>query len=319
MSDEQYPSYYLADQLDRLAPSAQAKYRRLVAEQDEVRARLKLTLEQEADLDTRRAVVVAHLQSRDPAMAENAGTIQRRTAQLEQIDRELAVLQAKRAKLNMVHMNVGQTLTMLQGFIGAHYGAAAAPPVTATANNGESLTDALDRTRNAIADRQSELIALKSALWPEAELRAWAAAEVARLGASGCARILFADDGRPSIDSPDAPQFAAAGQPLSAPSGSAFRMLCRLFPREALRDLEEQIDGLVAAGILEGAVPQAERPARIAALQQEIEDLERVEESFLEQAQAAGADVSRRPDQSPFAILGLRSRLAASELPVAAE
>jgi hypothetical protein len=90
MSENHYPAYDLASMVDRLAPSAGAKYRGLVAQLEEIQTLVKLTLDQERDIDVRRNVVASALHSRDPALPENAAPIGRLQAQLAQLDQACA-------------------------------------------------------------------------------------------------------------------------------------------------------------------------------------------------------------------------------------
>jgi len=156
--------------------------------------------------------------------------------------------------------------------------------------------------RQQIMRKQQELISLRSAPWPAGEQRDWLRAEIARLQKNG-PRLVFGSDGRPEIISPDITQFTAPGVALTAPSGSALRLMAALFPDELLRCLEQQIIEVPSA------VPFAVRPERIAEIEQQILRLEFEEESLIEQALAQGLEVHRRPQASPHAILGLYSPL----------
>ena len=50
-------------------------------------------------------------------------------------------------------------------------------------------------------------------------------------------------------------------------------------------------------------LPVAQRPARIAALEREVDDLERVEEALVREMERAGLSVLRRADADPAAVL----------------
>ena len=54
------------------------------------------------------------------------------------------------------------------------------------------------------------------------------------------------------------------------------------------------------------SVPVAERPARIAVLERELDELHRVEEGLVTVAIAAGQAVHRSPSATPTAVLGVR-------------
>jgi hypothetical protein len=295
-----------------LAPSAGAKYRSLQQSLDETHALLRLLLDQERDLGTRRSVIASALNSRDPALPENDAAIGRLQQQLMQLDREHEALEKKRARLNSARGNLDQVLSYVRNVLPSCYGAPAADPVTATPRHDETLSDAILRTRGEIARKQQELVAIKSAPWPASETRAWLRAEIARLAKNG-PRLAFGSDGRPEIVSPDIMQFTAPGVGLTAPSGSALRLMASLFPDQLLQCLEQQIIDAP------GAVAVADRPARIREIEQQILKLEYEEESLLVQAQAAGLEVHRRPQASAHAILGLRSPILPPPLLEAAE
>jgi hypothetical protein len=53
-------------------------------------------------------------------------------------------------------------------------------------------------------------------------------------------------------------------------------------------------------------LPVAQRPPRIAALERELEELHRVEETLVAAAIAAGQSVHRSPSAPPAAVLGVR-------------
>ncbi len=302
MSENRYPAYDLPTMVDRLCPPAASKYRGLVAQLDEQQALVKLCLEHEKDIDVRRNVVASALRSSDAALPENASAIRRLQQQLDQLDAEAATLERKRARLNSARGNLDQTISHLQNSLASCYRAPAADPVIAAPREGESVADAIMRVRQQIMCSQQELISVRSAPWPAAEQRAWLRTEIARLQKDG-PRLIVGAGGRPEIVSPDVVQFTTPGVALTAPSGSALRLMASLFPDELLRCLEQQIIEVP------GGVPFADRPARVSEIEQEILTLEFVEESLIEQALAAGIEVHRRPQASAHAVLGLWSPL----------
>jgi hypothetical protein len=62
----------------------------------------------------------------------------------------------------------------------------------------------------------------------------------------------------------------------------------------------------LTAGVVDapGAIPIAERPERIRALEEKLFALEVEEEHYVAEAIAAGLEAHRRPDASPWALLG---------------
>jgi hypothetical protein len=97
---------------------------------------------------------------------------------------------------------------------------------------------------------------------------------------------------------PDQQLYGVPGQVLVAPSGSASKLMC--WPDR------DRIIAELTAGItdLSGAIPSAERPGRMRELEERLFRLEVAEEFFVTEAIAAGLEAHRRPDASPWAILG---------------
>jgi hypothetical protein len=115
-----------------------------------------------------------------------------------------------------------------------------------------------------------------------------------------------------SVTFADQPMFGAGV--LAAPAGSASDLLCWFHRREMIEALTTGFDGNAGDGISAN-----ERSAREHDLKARLLDLERAEESLIEQALAASLDVHRRTNASPFAILGLGTALAVAAVPMAAE
>ena len=59
-------------------------------------------------------------------------------------------------------------------------------------------------------------------------------------------------------------------------------------------------------GRANGPLPVAHRAPRIAALERQLDDLDRVEEALVAAALAAGSSVHRSPSAPPAAVLGVR-------------
>jgi hypothetical protein len=305
-----YPAHDLSTMVERLAPSASAKYHALTGRLDEVHALLKLCLDQEKDLDTRRNVCARALHS--SALPESDAANKRLREQLAQLDREHEVLERKRSRLNSARGNLDQTLSHLRNALPGCYGSPAAEPIVAEPREGETISDAILHVRGEIGGKQSELVAIKSAPWPAAEQRAWLHQQIAQLQKDG-PRLIVGQDGRPEIFSPDVSQFAPPGATFVAPSGSALRLLASLFPDQLFACLEQQIVDAPHA------IAFADRPQRIREIEQQILRLEFAEESLIEQALESGIEVHRRPQASVYAILGLHSPIFGPRQPVVEE
>ncbi len=85
--------------------------------------------------------------------------------------------------------------------------------------------------------------------------------------------------------------------------------MCALFG-DVIRDTLLKHYDDQTAGATPG-LPMAERRQRLTELNGEIFGLERQEEELIEDLEAAGADIQRRPDADPRAALGLPGKAAA--------
>jgi hypothetical protein len=168
-------------------------------------------------------------------------------------------------------------------------------PVEAKPKSGETIADAISRTRADLAKSQLELISSKNAPSPKSELKTAAREQVSRL-ARGAA---------PWLDARGAKLFNF-GDPRSAITfverDQAFAMLCWFDPDRAVAKLEALVDALPTP---QGAMTVAEKAKSVAALTVKIEQFEREEEALIEAAIAQGQDMMRRPNASPAAVLGV--------------
>jgi hypothetical protein len=105
------------------------------------------------------------------------------------------------------------------------------------------------------------------------------------------------DGGRVVVHWPDVQPYAAPGEAMSAPSGSASKMLAALFG--------DQLKKLLTAGVdeVKGGVASTERPKRVREIEARILALEIGEERLVMAALEEGVEVHRRIDASPWAIL----------------
>jgi hypothetical protein len=294
----QYPANFFEDKVGRLALPAAAKWRFLLAQREEVEALLRLTQEQLADLEVRRNVLEHHLASLDPA--NSADTDLRLREQLDQIGREQAALGRKRDRLNAQHANLNQIVTRLQVHIEGAYGWPAAAPVSVVRNENESAAQAVARIRDEIALLSSELARVKAAPPSRAEIETAVRSYVNKLAGEGKPAVLFGPGGEITISMPDISQFVPSGAAHVSPAGSASRLLAAL-NGEALYSL---LMASVPAGL--DGISADERARRVRELEIATLQAERFEEAVIE---SAPEFMPRRPEASPFAILGTRSPL----------
>ncbi len=161
---------------------------------------------------------------------------------------------------------------------------------------GESVTEALLRVRDEIRSTQAELMMVRAAPLPADEIKAQLAAEVERLAREARPSIRV-EGGKVALHWPDVQLYAGPNQAFTAPSGSASKLLCALFP--------DQLEKLLTAGVADvpGAISSADRPGRMRDLEARIYGLEIAEERLVMMALDAGLEVQRRPEASPWAVL----------------
>jgi hypothetical protein len=317
MTDEtSYPAYDFGTCVDRLPPRARRKYNALLAIVEDSEALLRVCNERDADVSTRAGVLRAAHDSRNSLLAENAGTLRRLQKQLDELAAEHRTIDERRAKLSSARANAQQVLAHLRHFITQHFGervltAWEAPEVTPTLNEDEAVSDAIIRIRREVRVLQGQLARVKNASLPASEVKAWLHQQVQAWASDG-PRILVID-GKPEIIAPDLVRFVAPGQPLATPAGAVLRYEAALRPAELIARLEATIEDSP------DAIPSAEKPARVALLEEQIIGLEHSEEALCEVAIGEGLACHRRPDMSGFALLGLQSAEQAARQLQAAE
>ena len=157
----------------------------------------------------------------------------------------------------------------------------------------------VDELRGQIEATRRERDRLATAPLPAAEVQARAdawierKAEQARRRFSIAGQALARPGGRVEAEV-DLLSVYARGEAKATDVGP---LLCALFPervREAL---------LAGVDVDADTLPMRERPARLAELDRQVLKLEMAEEDAIEEAEAAGVHIERRPDVSPDAIL----------------
>jgi hypothetical protein len=98
-----------------------------------------------------------------------------------------------------------------------------------------------------------------------------------------------------------------------ASPATAEQVAALLWPEQLADALMARIEALA-----DGAVPPKDRPARLAALVREVEQLQYCEEALITAAVAAGEAVTRSTDAPPAAVLGVRVKARAAPAPEAA-
>jgi hypothetical protein len=300
MNQNRYPVHSLTQALDRLGPRSRAKY-------DDLKALL-------ADSEALQRSLMERIKTREERLADlmrrhSYASVSGDAAEATKLDRELAAVHAdldrlerERSRRNGVRANVEQVVSRLNNFIGELFSGTVDverppwPNEVPTQRDGESIGDALMRLRHEINIAQGELQRLRAAPPPASEIKAAIAAEVDRMAGDGTPHVTVAA-GKVTVHWPDQQLYASPGSALSAPSGSASKLLAALFP--------EQLKRLLTAGIVDtkGAIASADRPRLIRDAEARILGLEIGEERLVMAALDAGLEVHRRIDSSPWAIL----------------
>jgi hypothetical protein len=163
--------------------------------------------------------------------------------------------------------------------------------VTASAE-GKSLPE----VRACISAARDELAKLRRIPVPSPDLRGRVERRIADLGAPAVRGIGAGEELK--IVWPGAKQTASGPDERSCEPLAMFAML---FP-------EKLADAAMAEAerMANDPVPRSERPARIAALEREIDELSHVEEALIDAAVARGETVHRSPSALPQAVLGVR-------------
>jgi hypothetical protein len=170
------------------------------------------------------------------------------------------------------------------------------PP--AAPNEGESVADAILRTRRELAQAQGELAQIRTAPLTVAEIKQHLTALIDQMAAQGQPQFNFSN-GEVRMHFADEQIYANSNAALVAPSGSASKLLAWMFRDRLVQAVVTAADDVV------GGISRADRTRRIHELETRILALEHAEESFVTEALQSGLEVHRRPYASPFALLGL--------------
>ena len=141
-----------------------------------------------------------------------------------------------------------------------------------------------------------ELTALWYAPVPSPDLRRRVERRIADLGAPTVRGIGAGEELK--IVWPGAKQTASGPDERSCEPLAMFAML---FPEKLADAAMAEVERMA-----NDPVPRSERPARIAALEREIDELSHVEEALIEAAIARGETVHRSASALPQAVLGVR-------------
>jgi hypothetical protein len=299
------PLYRLEQCIAALPGPARRRYGRLQAAITDAQALVRSNLQREALLEDSLNDIKRRLH-----YSTDADTVARLREDLTEFSAELASLGDERSKRNAARGNAEQTLSQLNNFIGRLFldgtPRLRSVAVEASPRDGESLADAILRTRAAIRAAQAALLAVKDAPLPPDEIKRALTAAIDRMAAEGGPQLDLVG-GKVVIRWPDVSEFAGANAAFAAPSGGASKLMAWLWRDRLIEALTSGIDEIT------GGVPAAARAGRIAEMEAEVLRLERDEESLVEMALAAGLEVHRRYGASPLALLGIEVMSAVDE------
>jgi len=164
---------------------------------------------------------------------------------------------------------------------------------------GQGLKQLHDKLLEEITANERECDTIRTARFPDAEFIGTGLA-VVDTAAAGWAReegrafllALIGEDLTGVATTPPAPRM-----PWALDDGLPWGAQCFLFREQTKKAVRDGITALLAQGILGPAgLPRAQRAARLADLERELQALQRAEEEAVDQLQAAGFGVPHRPD-----------------------
>jgi hypothetical protein len=286
----------------RLPPRAQLKLRRLVDRAQDLQSaffavigRGERILEERGHVlaDQRQAIEHARAVGGDPDEAAA-----RFAPALRDLEGELSKLSVERARRDRVARDAAQLVARIGEFLARL--PEGAELIDLTAPDGELRDDqnyatALNLVRAEILQLYRSIRVMLAAPLPASELKQKAKQFVAELKAAGTPE-LFVQDGKFEVRWPPG---ATATIGTLAP-GPLCAAVWAYGTTDLLERLNQAIDKISGCGL-----PELERPLREASLRDEVARLEFEEENLIAAADEAGHDFARRPEASPWAVLGV--------------
>jgi hypothetical protein len=211
----------------------------------------------------------------------------------ERMQRERAKANYKHDELHALTSGIRQWITRLPNSTRLEM----APMPEPRLIDGETVTQAITRTRTEISTTDAHLRTIKSAPLPKADQKKLVHKYVEQLQTAGRPRVSI-DHRGVRVDFLD---------PQRADPALAFRdsinVMAWLRPADFVTALESEID-MMPDPVL--AMTAEEREKRTSELSARLDVLERQEESLIEAALAQGVVVARREEASPLAVLNVR-------------
>jgi hypothetical protein len=330
-----------------LPQAASAKLARWRQDDEDARALASSLFDRQAEVrvEQQRLGAMLRNQQRDlelddnhPAIKELQGQVDRATREIRELGERINAIHARRSPLfrrleawlsgvpnRTVRVEDSPQQHHQSGLVTVstgHFEVSPIPahdrPVKAELKRGETLAGAVDRVRKEMAELRADLHAVRSAPIPSAVAKRMVREQIEALARAP--NVLPTIEAGLPLGWPQrtmrgdflgaAAGVAATGRAaVSGPDGLA--VLCWLHRDALIERLEAEVDDLSDDS---PALCDEERAEREAALLLAILEAERVEESFIEQAEAvAGQTIARRPDADPRAVLGLADSVTSRE------
>ncbi len=241
-------------------------------------------------------------------------------AQLSQAEREYAIHDADARRLNERAMDATRVLqerrdplTALQGWLREHRSErfqAWTGTVPSTPRRGETVAQALARTREEIAQLRAELHRIASAPLTSVEAKAAIRREIEALAEAAAPDVGPTLEGQ-GIRWPGPRALAYAGSETTVWGESRHLdvrgLLAWLMKGPVLTRLEADLDAIADDA---NALSTVQRRAEDARVRREMLALERIEEALIE-ATSPSLAIPRRPTADPRAVLGLADTVSA--------
>jgi hypothetical protein len=278
-----------ADLIDKLPAAAQAKLRQLRAENEDARVALSALFDRRMDISDRLQRAQARLRELEQDRL-GIDARPRAAAEVERIKAELAQTDEHRRRLTA---RMSELPDRIDRWLSEHGSARfeAVPAAKPKASGPIAIASAIDGARDQRAVLLADLKVVQDAPIPAALAKAEIAKQIDELAARA----------EPSVVLSNPPWIAWRNRHHAF---DPIEFSCWLH-RDALvakfsADIDAQSDD-------ESALTDVERTKREAALLVRIEEVERLEESLIEESEQQGAPVRRREDASPAVVLGVRA------------
>lgn len=177
---------------------------------------------------------------------------------------------------------------------------------------GRSFTEAVGEARERVEQIRADIHQAEAAPLPSAIVKERARAEIAALAARGAPGVAAMVDYGERIRWPEAPVRMVGEVVVRGDAPDVLGLLAWLFKDQLAERLDELVD---EASDDTSALSPADRNRRVAELQSELLEAERLEVALIDAAAEAGIPISYRRDVAPQALLAVSIGPEAQEVP----